>query len=298
MPLLRPNDVIRLVSPASRSDPAATERRIEILRGWGLRVEIAPHAFDKFSYLAGSDDDRLSDLADALLVNPTVRAIFATRGGKGSYRILHRLPFAAMTRDPKPVIGFSDITAQHLALWRECASVGVRGSLTGGTEERLSEIAAEALRFVLMDDGPIAVAADRTMPSAALTTSGIARGPLVGGNLDMIAATAGWALPSLRGAILLIESAGLGIGQFDRTLTMLTRAGHLDGSCRHRRRPSERYGPQPSARLRSAAASAPVRLRGSDPRRAANRSRCRCAFRADRGHGGDGCRWRRSDPAG
>ncbi len=63
----------------------------------------------QFSYLAGTDDDRLSDLTDAL-VDPTVRAIFATRGGKGSYRIVHLLPFAEIVRDPKPVIGFSDIT--------------------------------------------------------------------------------------------------------------------------------------------------------------------------------------------
>lgn len=97
MPLLRPHDVVRLVSPASRPDPAAVERRVEVLRGWGLRIEVAPHAFDKFSYLAGTDADRLSDLVDALL-DPGVRAVFATRGGKGSYRILHQLPFEAIAK--------------------------------------------------------------------------------------------------------------------------------------------------------------------------------------------------------
>lgn len=228
MPLLRVNDVVRLVSPASRPDPASVERRVHVLRDWGLRVEVASHAFDKFSYLAGTDDARLSDLTEALL-DPNVRAVFATRGGKGSYRILHRLPFEAIARDPKPVVGFSDIIALHLALWRECRTAGVHGSLASDAEDCLSPVAAEALRVVLMEDGPIALERDRALASAALTTSGKARGPLVGGNLDMIATTAGWALPSLRGAIFLIESAGLAIGQFDRALTMLVRAGHLDG---------------------------------------------------------------------
>lgn len=179
MPFLHPGDLVRLVSPASRPDPNGTERRAEVLRSWGLRVEVSRHAFDKFSYLAGTDDNRLSDMVDALL-DPGVRAVFATRGGKGSYRIAHA-------------------------------------------------VAASSLRHVLMEDGPVVVVTDSNIASAAITTSGSARGPLIGGNLDMIATSAGWALPSLRDAILLIESAGLGIGQFDRALTMLVRAGHLDG---------------------------------------------------------------------
>lgn len=228
MPFLRPGDLVRLVSPASRPDPNGTERRAEVLRGWGLRVEVSRHAFDKFSYLAGTDDDRHSDLVDALL-DPNVRAVFATRGGKGSYRIAHRLPFQAFARDPKPVVGFSDITALHLMLWRECGAMGVHGSLTSDEQDRLSAVAASSLRHVLMEDGPVIVATDPNIASVAITTSGSARGPLIGGNLDMIATSAGWALPSLRDAILLVESAGLGIGQFDRALTMLVRAGHLDG---------------------------------------------------------------------
>ncbi len=228
MPLLSPGDLVRFVSPASRPDPRGIERRAEILRSWGLRVETAPHAFDKFSYLAGADDDRLADLTDALL-DPHVRAVFATRGGKGSYRIAHRLPFPAIARDPKPVVGFSDITALHLILWRECQAIGVHGALTSDAEDNLSTVAAQSLRAALMESAPIMVNAEPGITSAALTTSGTAQGPLVGGNLDMIATAAGWALPSLRGAIFLIESAGLAIGQLDRALTMLVRGGHFQG---------------------------------------------------------------------
>jgi len=127
-----------------------------------------------------------------------------------------------------PLVGFSDITLLHLALFRECGALSVHGALTGDAEDRLSDAAAASLRRLLMGSGPHLVSADTSLPSRSISTSGKANGPLIG-NLDMIATAAGWALPSLRGAILLIESAVLGIGQFDRALTMLTRAGHFDG---------------------------------------------------------------------
>ncbi len=228
MPLLRPGDLVRFVSPASRPDPEGIERRAAVLRGWGLAVEVAPHAFDKLGYLAGTDDDRLADLTAALL-DPAVRAVLATRGGKGSYRIAHRLPFEAIARDPKPLVGFSDITALQLILQHRCRTTSVHGALTSDAEDRLSPVAERSLRAALMEDGPIVLSADPAIASAALTTAGRAQGPLIGGNLDMIATSAGWALPPLAGAILLIESIGLAIGQLDRALTMLVRAGHLDG---------------------------------------------------------------------
>ncbi len=228
MPLLQSGDLVRFVSPASCAEPSAIERRAEVLRSWGLRVEIGPHAFDKMGYLAGSDDVRLADLTNAFL-DPEVRAVFATRGGKGSYRITHRLPFDAIARDLKPLIGFSDITALQMALLRNSAALSVHGALTGSDEDQLSDIAAHSLRAVLMESEPITVTSDPAIESWALTTEGQASGPLIGGSLTMLATAAGWALPSLHGAILLIESDGIAIGQFERDLTMLVRAGHLEG---------------------------------------------------------------------
>ena len=150
MPLLQPGDLVRFVSPASRPEPDAIQRRAEVLQDWGLRVEIAQHAFDKLGYLAGTDEARLADLTDAFL-DKNVRAIFATRGGKGSYRIAHRLPFNQIANDPKPLIGFSDITALQMNLLRECAALSVHGALTGDHNDQLSEGAARSL--ALCSDG-------------------------------------------------------------------------------------------------------------------------------------------------
>jgi muramoyltetrapeptide carboxypeptidase len=76
---------------------------------------------------------------------------------------------------------------------------------------------------------PVTVASRADEPTSALTTGGTVEGTLIGGNLDMVSTAAGWALPDLNCAILLFEAVNMHIGQVDRQLTMLRKAGHLDG---------------------------------------------------------------------
>lgn len=222
---LKRGDRVRFVSPASTPDRDQAMRCAKILEDWGLRVDFGEHAFDKLSFLAGTDDDRLSDF-NAALDDPDIRAIFATRGGKGSYRIADRLDFGAVRRDPKFVVGFSDITAMLLALDRNCGLAGIHGSVLDETPSHPTNV---ALRRLLMDGGDTILAARADESTAALTTSGRASGRVVGGNLDTVAACAGWALPSLDGVILMLEAVEMQPGQVDRQFTMLRKAGHLDG---------------------------------------------------------------------
>ncbi|WP_244557753.1 S66 peptidase family protein [Rhizobium hainanense] len=217
------------MSPASSPEKDRVLRNAEILKGWGLDVDFGEHAFSKWSYLAGTDEERLADL-NAAFRDPEVRAIFTTRGGKGSYRIADQVDFAAARRDPKFVIGFSDITALHLSLLKHCDQVSIHGALfIGPNEESLSLYTHDALRQALMTTQDIVMAARPEEPTSRLTTSGTARGRLIGGNLDMVATSAGWALPDMNGAILLLEAIGLYIGQVDRQMTMLRKAGYLNG---------------------------------------------------------------------
>lgn len=97
---LQVGDKVRFVSPASPPEREQVFHRAKILESWGLEVDFGEHAFRKVAYLAGTDEERLADF-DAALRDPKVRAIFATRGGKGSYRIADRLDFDAARRDPK-----------------------------------------------------------------------------------------------------------------------------------------------------------------------------------------------------
>jgi muramoyltetrapeptide carboxypeptidase len=198
------------------------------LQSWGLKVEIGAHAFARFGhYLAGRDEDRLADINDSLR-DPGVRAIFTTRGGKGSYRIAHGLDFGAARRDPKPLIGFSDITILHLVLWRECRAIGFHGPHLGWRDDYYGNAAAESLRRALMEPQQVTIHQDPTEITATVCLPGTASGVFMGGNLTVIGRSIGWACPSFSGAILFLEAVDTEIGQIDGVLTQLRRAGCLD----------------------------------------------------------------------
>jgi muramoyltetrapeptide carboxypeptidase len=225
---LQPGDRVRLVSPASTPTREGVDEVVKIMKNWGLQPEIGNHAFDEYGYLAGKDEDRLADLNDAIR-DPGVRAIFATRGGKGAYRIAGELDFAAMRQNPKLYIGFSENTAIELALWKHCRVASIHGGIVSWNVKTQEAKNIERLRRMLMTTESVALRSHDDEPTKALTTTGKVTGFLMGGNQDLIGTLAGWALPSLKGAILLLEDVDKRLGFIDRQLTMLTNAGHLDG---------------------------------------------------------------------
>jgi muramoyltetrapeptide carboxypeptidase len=196
------------------------------LSSLGLEVELGAHVFDRLGFLAGRDEDRLADINDALR-DPRVRAVIATRGGKGAYRIAAHLDFDAVRHDPKLVVGFSEITFIHLALLRAVGLCSLHGAAwddaTFGSESAASFHAAA---FSL---DPVVIQSRPEESTSTLTTTGSVTGRLIGGNQDAVAISAGWALSPLRGAILLLEAFNLRLGHIDRQLMMLANAGHLEG---------------------------------------------------------------------
>ena len=220
---------MRFVSPSSPPDRDQVRRGASLLTSWGLQVEIGTHAFDRNGhYLAGRDEDRLADLNEALR-DPATRAICCTRGGKGAYRIAHALDFAAARRAPKLLIGFSDITTLHLALWKECRIPGLHGPMMSWDDRWYGPATAESLRRALMNPAPLTLHRDAREATAGINRPGTATGVLLGGSLGVIARAVGWACPSFAGAILLIEAAGAHLGEIDSALTQLINAGVLDG---------------------------------------------------------------------
>jgi muramoyltetrapeptide carboxypeptidase len=195
---------------------------VRALESWGLVVEVGEHAMDRHGFLAGRDTDRLADLDDAYR-DPGVRAVIATRGGAGAYRIAHDIDFAAVRADPKPLVGFSDITNLHLALWRHCRVAGIHGSLAGARS-------AASTRSLLMETEPAVLHRDPEALTAAVRVGGVATGNLVGGHLGTLAWSVGTELPGLDGAILFLEAPrAVGLGHVDRQLTQLIRSGSLRG---------------------------------------------------------------------
>lgn len=229
---LRPGDEVMLVSPSGPTRPERVARGVELLTGWGLRVTTAPHVFDRHGYLAGADADRLADLNLALR-SRSVRAVLCTRGGYGVQRIVDGVDFAAVVTDPKLVVGFSDITALQLALWRGARLATVHGPGAAWLDERTGVESAQSLRAALMTTEPTVIAArsdEETSPVRVSEPTGAVTGRLLGGNISLLTATVGTIdMPDLRGAILLIEDVAEPPYKVDRMLLHLRRAGALDG---------------------------------------------------------------------
>lgn len=213
------------MAPAGPAREDELERGLEVLsRRYVPRFE--PDLISRRGYLAGDDDRRARELALAL-ADPEARAVMALRGGYGTMRILPRVipALAELARAPKAIIGSSDLTALGGGLQR--AGLGwVHGPMVrtlGRTD------AASIERFFRVLEDP------STVDDAGLGLRGIwpglARGPLLGGNLSVLAALAGTGhLPDFRGAVVLLEDVGERPYRLDRLVTQLRLAGVFDGA--------------------------------------------------------------------
>ena len=217
---LKPDDVIALVSPASWSDGPWVAESIATIESWGFRARVGRHATDRLGYMAGGDRERAADL-NAAIHDPEVRAILCLRGGCGSLRLLADVDTDALRADPKPLIGFSDITALH-QVWHQAGVPSVHGAVAGTR--------ADTVRRLLIGERGEPVQSDRGQYGADLTTTGTASGPLYGGNLEMLARTVGVVDNDLEGHVLLLEvNRAAGLGMVDRALTQLLLSGALAG---------------------------------------------------------------------
>lgn len=232
-PRLRVGDTVGLIEPAGFTDDAFDLDIVrETIVAMGLKPKAAPHLAGRYGYLAGSDRDRAADV-NAMFADPDVRAVFAVRGGWGCARILPLLDFATIRRNPKLLVGFSDITALHLAFAAKAGFTTIHGPNAASSWGQYSW---DALRAVAFDGATPTLVnppahEDRLVQRAGRTRtirSGIARGRLLGGNLTVLSTLMGtsW-LPDFTGAILFIEDVGEQPYRIDRMLTQLSLAGVL-----------------------------------------------------------------------
>jgi len=229
-PALKAGDKVRIVAPAYPGD-SRLNRGTEILQSLGLVVEMGDHVYDTDGYLAGTDTDRLADL-NAAFRDPEVRCVFGARGGYGTQRIIDGLDIEAVRRDPKVFIGFSDLTVLHGRLWRGARLISFYGPLATWTDSRTGPASIESMRAALMTTDPIVLTRDPAEPSSAVNikgnATGVASGPLLGGNLTMLDESVGTGdLPRFDGAIFLFEDTGEAPYSYDRMLTHLLRIGAL-----------------------------------------------------------------------
>ncbi|MDP9792356.1 muramoyltetrapeptide carboxypeptidase [Catenuloplanes nepalensis] len=226
-PALVPGDVVRIVATAHPGD-ARLDRGQAVLEQLGLVVQYGEHVYAGTPYLAGTDSQRLADL-NAAFRDPAVRAVIGARGGYGTQRIVDGLDLDAVRADPKVFLGFSDLTAMHGRLWRDARLISFYGPVAAWADDRTGPASVASLRDALMSRDAIVLTRDPAEPSAAVRVDGVASGPLLGGNLTMIASDVGTgSLPDFDGAILLFEDVNEAPYRYDRMLTQLIRSGALD----------------------------------------------------------------------
>ena len=230
---LESGDTVVLVNPAgatfSRVDAYVAAKHLESLK---LKVREGNHLFDRRGYLAGSDTDRAADI-NAQFADNSVAGLIALRGGWGCARILDLLDYDSIRRQPKVFMGFSDITALHMAIHSQTGLVTFHGPVGSSN---WTSFTTESVRRLLLEgkapvfSNPAAGKLQPAPPSHRVRTirEGRARGPLLGGNLSVLAAIMGSNyLPDWDGAILFLEDVGEEIYRIDRMLTQLSLAGVL-----------------------------------------------------------------------
>jgi len=230
-PRLRSGDLIGLVSPASRiSDATRVERAVRYLEGLSYRVTVGPNALKQNTYLAGTDEERASDI-NGMFEDARVRAIVCIRGGYGSPRILPLLRYRMIARNPKIFVGYSDITVLHLAFWRKAGLVTFHGPMAGVDLADPMDPFSEELFWGLLTSprrkGPVSFPDPR--PSAIVP--GRAAGRLLGGNLALLCSIIGTPyLPDFSGALLYLEDIGEDPYRVDRMFTQLRASRLLDAA--------------------------------------------------------------------
>lgn len=203
------------MAPAASFDRASFDAGMKVLAQRYVPV-FDRRIFDSDRYLAGSDARRLAELT-AALGDEGVRGIFCARGGYGTMRLLPRLSLTGLP--PKPIVGFSDLTALHLVLQRE-GWISFHGPVVTQLGRQTRETVDRLFRLLESSEVP------PSMSGGNALVPGQAEGPLIGGNLSVLTRLLGTPyLPSLKGAVLLLEDVGERPYRLDRMWTHLQLAG-------------------------------------------------------------------------
>ncbi len=232
---LRAGDTVGLITPSSYvSDPDRIALAERTARYFGLVPKFGKNVRRRDGYLGGTVEDRVEDL-HAMFRDPEVKAVFAIRGGYGASQLLDRIDYDLIRANPKIFLGYSDITALHLAIQKRSGLVTFHGPVV---LSRFTAFTQTYFRKALFETEPMGRLtnppdSDPLRPEHALRTvrPGNARGVLSGGNLTLISTTMGTPYEiETAGRILFLEDVDEEPYRIDRMLTQLRLAGKLDAA--------------------------------------------------------------------
>jgi len=221
---LKPGDTVAIISPSFSIDEKKVAEAVSFLEKWGLHVLVGRNALKHTGPFAGNDEDRLSDLQE-MTSNIEIKAVFCSRGGYGVSKIISRVDFSALKKNPKWYVGFSDITVLHIWLSEVCGIMSVHGEMpVNYNNPEKTRATFSSLKKILSGDF------QSYEWEGTFFKPGNVTGEITGGNLSLFYSLTGTpASPVTKGKIFFIEEMGEPYYRIDRMITSLKLAGKLKG---------------------------------------------------------------------
>ncbi|MBL4746529.1 MAG: LD-carboxypeptidase [Flavobacteriaceae bacterium] len=222
---LKKGDTIALLAPAGilRAKKEVISKAVGVMESWGLHVMLGENIYRRHDHFAGTDAQRTQDF-QAALDNPSIKAIWTARGGYGTVRVLDGLDYTKFKKNPKWIIGYSDITALHNQL-HNLGFETIHGmmAVNFSSEPEVIEATVATLKKAMFGE-----VLHYTLAPNMNNKEGEATGQLVGGNLTLLHCMLGSETSiDTSGKILFIEEVGEYVYHVDRMLQSLKRAGYF-----------------------------------------------------------------------
>jgi muramoyltetrapeptide carboxypeptidase len=224
---LKTGDTVVIVATARKVSKAEMKPAIDLLTSWGLNVQTGKNLYKFNNQLAGTDEERAGDLQRAL--NSKAKAILFARGGYGTVHIVDSVDWKRFNKNPKWLIGFSDLTVLHSHVHRHCSLQSFHGPMAINVPQ-MNAACLNVFKETLFGS-PLKYSLTKIPPHLEkLNRKGKAKGRLIGGNLSVIYSILGsMSDAETEGKILFIEDLDEYLYHIDRMMMNLKRNGKLKG---------------------------------------------------------------------
>ena len=225
-------DKVAVIAPSSATNLKEVKKGEMRIKALGLKPVMFPTCFSHYGHLSATDEERARDINNAFS-DESVKGIICLRGGYGSARILNMIDYNVISLNPKVFVGFSDITALHVAFNQICHMTTFHGPMAtsnfaqvNGNQVEFEQYTHDSLVKNIFSNEPIGLCGNPNNEKLESFCSGKAEGTLVGGNLTLLVSTMGTKYEiNTKGKILFLEEVDEPIYKVDRMLTTLALAG-------------------------------------------------------------------------
>lgn len=226
---LKLGDMVGIISPSSPTSHENVKAAKDKLVEMGFKVKVGKSPNERYGYLSGTDSIRANDINE-MFKDEEIKAIICIRGGYGTPRILDLLDYDAINANPKIFVGYSDITALHIAFTQKSNLVTYHGPMASSDMIKdFSKFSKDNLFKAIMNPEPLGKLSNPIGEEIVTINGGISEGTIIGGNLSLIVATIGTPYEiDVKGKLLFIEEIGEEPYKIDRMLNQLRLSGKLE----------------------------------------------------------------------